>query len=222
MKKILIIDDEKPTLSMFKLFLNAYGYYVFTAENGLSGIDIYKKESPDIVFTDVKMPGMDGIEVLSKIKKINVRSEVIVITGHGDIDLAIQSLDYGATDYINKPINRKSLDSALNRAISRLSIKSPEPCGLSVEKHDQKYKMHLTGSVNCSLLSDHLPNINSYRNSFIEICINNKFSINSNGIKGLIELINELKDRKNYIEINGIPENFIPIFEMTGILKVLK
>ena len=223
MEKILIIDDEKPTLSMFKLFLNAYGYEVLTAEDGPSGIELYKKESPKIVFTDVKMPEMDGIEVLSIIKKLKTPSEVIVITGHGDIDLAIKSLDIGATDYINKPINRKALDSALERAVARISEKNPESFELNVVESEKRFIIHITGSINSSLLLEkYKPAITELNNSEIEIAINKNFSINSDGIRGLIELIIELNKQSNNVTISGIPENFIPIFQMTGIFKALK
>ena len=223
MEKILIIDDEKPTLSMFKLFLNAYGYEVLTAEDGPSGIELYKKESPKIVFTDVKMPEMDGIEVLSIIKKMKIPSEVIVITGHGDIDLAIKSLDIGATDYINKPINRKALDSALERAVARISEKNPESFELNVVESEKRFIIHITGSINSSLLLEkYKPAITELNNVEIEIAINKNFSINSDGIRGLIELIIELNKQSNSVTISGIPENFIPIFQMTGIFKALK
>lgn len=121
MEKILVIDDEKPTLSMFRLFLGAYGYQVFTAENGSEGIELFKKERPPIVLTDIKMPGMDGLTVLKQIKKIDPKTEVIVITGHGDMELAKQALDSEAVDFINKPIKKEALDQALNKARQRLN-----------------------------------------------------------------------------------------------------
>jgi len=122
MEKILVIDDEKPTLSMFGLFLGAYGYEVFTAENGLEGIELFKKERPPIVLTDIKMPGMDGLTVLKEIKKIDPKTEVIVITGHGDMELAKQALDLDAVGFINKPIKKEALDEALNKARERLNL----------------------------------------------------------------------------------------------------
>jgi YesN/AraC family two-component response regulator len=120
MVKILVIDDEEPTLFMFRLFLNAYGYRVLTAEKGAEGLEIFKQEKPPIVLTDIKMPGMDGLAVLQQIKEIDPNTQVIVITGHGDTDLAQQALDSGATDFINKPINKEALDAALKRAEKRL------------------------------------------------------------------------------------------------------
>ena len=71
MEKILVIDDEKPTLMMFRLTLAAYGYEVLTAENGQEGLDVFRRERPDIVLTDIKMPGMSGIDVLKQIKSVD-------------------------------------------------------------------------------------------------------------------------------------------------------
>jgi len=115
-QKVLIIDDEKPTLAMFELFLEAYGFEVLSAENGEDGIMVFEKEKPSIVFTDIKMPGMDGFEVLKRIKTNAPNAVVIVITGHGDKELAKKALDLNATDFIHKPVQKEALDSALLRA----------------------------------------------------------------------------------------------------------
>ena len=120
MKKILIIDDEKPTLNMFRLFLSAYGYEVLLAENGLQGLEIFRKEGPPIVLTDIKMPGMDGLEVLRQVKEIAPRTEVIVISGHGDMDLAMRALQLNASDFLSKPVQKSELDIALKRAEERI------------------------------------------------------------------------------------------------------
>ena len=84
MLKALINDDEPSTLFMFNLFLEAYGYEVITAENAAVGIEMFKKERPSIVFTDIKMPGMDGLDALKMFKSIDPAVQVIVMTGHGD------------------------------------------------------------------------------------------------------------------------------------------
>ena len=116
MQKALIVDDEKPTLAMFQLFLEAYGFEVLTAENGEEGILTFEKEKPGIVFTDIKMPGMDGFEVLRRIKASAPDAVVIVTTGHGDKALEKKALDLNATDFIHKPIQKEALDAALARA----------------------------------------------------------------------------------------------------------
>ena len=120
MGKILVIDDEKATLSMFRLFLDAYGYTVYTAENGTEGLAISQKEKPEIVLTDIKMPGIDGLAILRQIKEIDPNAAVIVITGHGDPALAEQAIALDAVDFINKPIKKQALDAALEKAKKKL------------------------------------------------------------------------------------------------------
>ncbi len=127
MDKILVIDDEEPTLAMFRLFLEAYGYKVLTAENGAKGLEIFRKEKPSIVLTDIKMPGIDGLAVLQQIKEIDPAAEVIVISGHGEMDLAKQALNLNAVDFINKPISKEALDAALKKAEEKLQLSKKEP-----------------------------------------------------------------------------------------------
>jgi len=122
MRKILVIDDEKPTLSMFRLFLEAWGYRVLTAENGAQGLDIFRNEKPDIVITDIKMPGMDGLTVLQHIIDIDPKAVVIVITGHGDTDLAQRALDSQAVEFIHKPIKKEALEAALKKAGKKFDL----------------------------------------------------------------------------------------------------
>jgi len=122
MPKILVIDDEKPTLSMFRLFLEAWGHQVLTAENGTKGLDIFRKEKPDIVITDIKMPGIDGLAVLRHIIDIDPKAVVIVITGHGDTDLAQRALENKAVEFIHKPIKKEALEAALKKAGERLDL----------------------------------------------------------------------------------------------------
>ena len=123
MNKILLIDDEPDILRVLGISLKADGYQVIPALNGAEGLAAFTREKPSIVITDIKMPGMDGIEVLEKIKELDPDTEVIIITGHGDIDNAIESLKYGASDFINKPVRDEALSIALARAKEKLDIK---------------------------------------------------------------------------------------------------
>lgn len=123
MEKILLIDDEETILRVLARSLKSDGYDVVTAQNGDEGISEFIKESPQIILTDIKMPGMDGLEVLRRIKDIQPEAEVIIITGHGDIDSAIESLQHGASDFINKPVKDEALAIALERAREKIDIR---------------------------------------------------------------------------------------------------
>ncbi|MGE4299303.1 MAG: response regulator [Desulfovibrionaceae bacterium] len=123
MKTVLVIDDEKPTLSMFSLLLEGMGYTVFTADSGQSGLEAFARIRPAIVFTDIKMPDLDGLDVLARIKAMDAQAEVIVVTGHGDVELALNSLSLDAADFIDKPIRSPALARALARAEERLAAR---------------------------------------------------------------------------------------------------
>ncbi|MEE9526176.1 MAG: PAS domain S-box protein [Syntrophobacteria bacterium] len=114
--KILVIDDEASTRDLLKMSLESDGYTVFVAEDGPKGLEIFARELPSVVLTDIKMPGMDGIEVLRRVKEQSPDTEVIVITGHGEMNLAIKALQNEATDFIVKPISEKALAAALLRS----------------------------------------------------------------------------------------------------------
>ncbi|MEE9529836.1 MAG: response regulator [Syntrophobacteria bacterium] len=121
--KILVIDDEASTRDLLKVSLESDGYTVFVAEDGPKGLEIFARENPPVVLTDIKMPGMDGIEVLKRVKEQNPDSEVIVITGHGEMNLAIQALQLEASDFINKPISDEGLAVALRRAEEKIWLR---------------------------------------------------------------------------------------------------
>jgi two-component system NtrC family sensor kinase len=120
MKKLLVIDDGASTRDLLKMSLESDGYTVFVAEDGPKGLEIFAREKPPVVLTDIKMPGMDGIEVLRRVKEQSSDTEVIVITGHGEMNLAVQALQLEASDFINKPISDEGLAVALRRAEEKI------------------------------------------------------------------------------------------------------
>jgi signal transduction histidine kinase len=122
-KSILLVDDEEGIRKVLSIALSDMGYNVRTAKNGVEALRVFKDERPPIVLTDIKMPEMDGIELLRRLKKVNPATEVIMITGHGDLDLAIKSVKYEATDFVTKPINDEVLEIALNRAQERIAMR---------------------------------------------------------------------------------------------------
>jgi PAS domain S-box-containing protein len=119
----MLIDDEEAILRVLSMSLKSDGYEVLTATNGEIGLQIFEQEKPDVVLTDIKMPQMDGLEVLRQIKKCNPDTEVIIITGHGDIESAIEALQCGASDFIQKPVQDEALAVALKRAHEKIDIR---------------------------------------------------------------------------------------------------
>jgi len=122
-KSILLVDDEEGIRKVLGILLADMGYQVHTAATGTEALRVFEKLRPPIVLTDIKMPEMDGIELLRNLKQISPETEVIMITGHGDMDLAIKSVKYEATDFVTKPINDEILEIALQRAHERITMR---------------------------------------------------------------------------------------------------
>jgi two-component system NtrC family sensor kinase len=119
--KIVLIDDEKDIREVMAIALQDAGYTVDIAADGATGLKLCEDNSPQIVITDIRMPGMDGLQVLETIKKKYPDIEVIVATAFGEIDLAIRALQLDASDFITKPISDEALYLALNRARERFN-----------------------------------------------------------------------------------------------------
>lgn len=122
-KRILLVDDERDIREVLRLPLGELGFEVIEAENGEEALERFAALQPPIVLTDIKMPGLDGIELLRRIKSRSAETEVIMITGHGDLDLAVCSLKHEATDFITKPIHVEALEIALRRAVERIQTR---------------------------------------------------------------------------------------------------
>src|SRR5512133_3598691 len=118
MEKILIIDDDKMTRMLFNIALSKAGYNVVEAENGELGIQKVSSEKPDLVITDYQMPGKNGLEVLAEIRKQNNKLPVIMLTAFGDVVLTIKSIQEGAYEYLEKPVNPELLKASVHKALS--------------------------------------------------------------------------------------------------------
>jgi len=105
MKNILIIDDERSIRNALKEILEFEGFNVVDAEDGESGLSIMKQQSIDLVFCDIKMPKMDGVEVLEQILQYHEGLPVVMISGHGTIETAVEAIKKGAFDFIEKPLD---------------------------------------------------------------------------------------------------------------------
>ena len=121
--QIVLIDDEEDIREVMTLTLRDAGYRVETAANGEIGLRLCNELSPRIVITNIRMPGMDGLQVLEALKKKNPDIEVIVVTAFGEMDLAIRALQLDASDFITKPIGDETLNLALQRARDRFTAR---------------------------------------------------------------------------------------------------
>ena len=115
---ILVIDDQESMRDSCQQTLSRSGYYVETAENGKKGLEILKKKAYDLVILDLKMPGLNGLEVLEKIKEDDPEIVVFVITGHSTIESAVEAMKKGAYDFIPKPFTPESLRVIVKRALN--------------------------------------------------------------------------------------------------------
>lgn len=135
MKQILIVDDEESIRVSLSALLSRHGYHVTTAPGGAEALDILAEQDIDMAFVDVRMPGMDGIEALREIKRRHPLIEVIMLTGHANVETAIQGMELGAFDYLMKPMDIDELlyklqDAYKSKSLREQRIKRKESEGL--------------------------------------------------------------------------------------------
>lgn len=124
MSKILIIEDEETIRRVLVKILTEENkdYQVVEASDGLSGVELFKTEDFDLILCDIKMPKMDGVEVLEAVKKINPEIPIVMISGHGDLDTAVSTMRLGAFDYISKPPDLNRLLNTIRNALDRKEL----------------------------------------------------------------------------------------------------
>jgi two-component system nitrogen regulation response regulator NtrX len=121
---ILVIDDESGIRESLKKILEYAGFHVSLADNGEEGIGLYRKETPELVLLDIKMPGMDGMEVLKHLLTIDPNAYVIMISGHGTIETAVEAIkDIGAYNFLEKPLDQERILTEIRNALRERSLK---------------------------------------------------------------------------------------------------
>ena len=141
---ILIIDDELTTLNTLRMLLRTCGVEVVSATDGEEGLKVFREVGASIVLADMRMPGMNGIELLKEIKRIDPMAEVIAIAGHGEMDVALRALQNSASDFISKPFRADALEIVLARAKERISLKRQlQEFTLSLQEKVAEATVHL-------------------------------------------------------------------------------
>ena len=120
--KILIVDDERAIRNSMKEILSDEGHSVDVVEDGAAALAMVDKERYDVVFCDIKMPGMDGIEFLTKAQEAGVETPVVMISGHGDIDTAVECIKKGAFDFIQKPLDLNRILITVKNATDKANL----------------------------------------------------------------------------------------------------
>ncbi len=143
MAKILVIDDEEIIRRRICDLLELDEFTPLAAADGKTGLEIFKDENPAVVLLDLKMPGIDGLEVLDEIKKVSPTTEVIIITGHGGVEAAIQALRRDAFSYIQKPLEYDELEIEIQRALEKQQLR---------QKLAQSEKMAAVGEMAAGIM----------------------------------------------------------------------
>ncbi|MBN2364637.1 MAG: response regulator [Calditrichaeota bacterium] len=123
-KTCLVVDDDYGARLLVQKILEKEGYHITLASGGHEALEYLKKDSCDLMISDLKMEGMDGIELLNKVKQSEPNLSVIILTGHASIQTAIEALRLGAVDYLTKPVNADELRIRVKKAIERINLEN--------------------------------------------------------------------------------------------------
>jgi two-component system nitrogen regulation response regulator NtrX len=206
MEKILIIEDDKAIVDILKMILEQDGYQTDYAFNGHSGLQKFKDISPDVVLLDIKMPRMDGIEVLQEIKKIDEKPIVIMISGHGTLETAVQTTKLGAYDFISKPFDVDRLKLTIQNGLNYKRILSENESMKALIVSNERL-------IGTSDAMEHLRElIKKVASSATKVLITGE---NGTGKEIVAKEIHLLSDRKNspFIQVNcsAIPNDLIEL-----------
>ena len=121
-QKILVIDDDESLRRVLEYTLQEEGYEVFTAASGEEGLALFEERQPALVITDMKMPGLNGFQVLKEVKERSAEALVIIVTAFGEVDAAVKAMKLGAYDFITKPLSRDELKLTVKKALQLLGL----------------------------------------------------------------------------------------------------
>jgi two-component system nitrogen regulation response regulator NtrX len=203
-KTILVVDDEKSILQSLTGILSDEGFEILTAESGTEALDKIKEATPDLVLLDIWMPGIDGIEALKKIKEDYPNLQVLMMSGHGNIETAVKATKIGAYDFVEKPLSLDKLLLSINNALEYYRLE--EEVNLLKERERNKY--HITGNSKAIMELNEQIKIVAPTNAWVLIS-----GENGTGKELVAHTIHLLSRRshKPIVEVNcaAIPEDLI-------------
>jgi DNA-binding NtrC family response regulator len=122
--KILVVDDEEGARDLFNTILSDEGYEVSLANGGEEALGLFKSGPFNLVITDIKMPIMDGLQLLQEIRKMGSKTDVIMVTAYGEVESYLKAMSLGAAEYINKPIRIKELKQIVHKVLTEQRARS--------------------------------------------------------------------------------------------------
>ena len=206
MNKILIIDDQKPIRNALREILEFEKYDVDEASEGRMALKMIKNYPYDLIFCDIKMPQIDGIELLKKVTELKFLNPIIMISGHGDIETAVQTLKLGAYDYIEKPLDLNRILTSVKNAFDKSSL----------NKENISLKKKIKRTINNEIIGNS-KQIKSIKKLIIKVANTNARILitgsNGTGKELVAKQIHEKSNRNNqsFVEVNcaAIPSELI-------------
>ena len=214
--RILIIEDDKRLREVLKKILDRAGFEVGISGDGAGGIADIKQDFYDIALTDLKMPGMDGMEVLKTIKKISPQTYVVIMTAYGTIDSAVQAVKNGAFDYITKPFKTEEILVVIQKALEDRDLR--KKIRYLTQQAEQKYKFeNIIGKSKA--MQDVFETIRRVSKSDVTVLITGKTGTGKELVAKAIHFNSERKD-KPFVVVNSsaIPETLLES-ELFGYMK---
>jgi DNA-binding NtrC family response regulator len=214
--RILIIEDDKRLREVLKKILDREGFDVEISGDGAGGITEIKQDFFDIVLTDLKMPGMDGIEVLKAIKKISPQTYVIIMTAYGTIDSAVEAMKNGAFDYITKPFKTEEILIVIQKALEDRDLR--KKITYLTEQVEQKYELdNIIGK--CKAMQDVFEMIKRVSKTDTTVLITGKTGTGKELVAKAIHF-NSKRKEKPFVVVNSsaIPETLLES-ELFGYIK---
>ena len=208
-EKILIVDDEILLRRFLSETLTRKKFDITTAENGQVAVSLLKKNTYDLVITDMKMPGMTGIEVLKKVKELSPKTLVIVITAFGSIENAVEAMRIGAFHYLIKPFTPDAIEAAIEKAQEHLSlVEENNYLKEELQKSTNRHSNQIIGSS--AIMNKILDQVKRVAKSNASIFINGE---SGTGKEVIAQAIHNYSLRKNnpFIRVNcaAVPESLI-------------
>ena len=202
--RILVVDDEAAIRESMSMILEYEGYECLSASTGEEAIEVVKRESPDLVFLDIKMPGLDGLETLTRLKKLSEVTPVVMVSGHGTVSTAVEATKRGAFDFIEKPLARERIFITVKNALGQDRLEK--------ENFDLRRKIELHHELigNSKELLKIMESIKRVAPTNATVLIRGESGVGkelvARGIHG-----NSLRCRERFVQVNcaAIPEDLI-------------